>query len=41
MRMTLRTAMAKQAPNFEVLAGAGGVALGEARTNHQGEKHCF
>ena len=38
MRMTLRTAMAKQAPNFEVLAGAGGVALGEARTNHQGRK---
>ena len=30
--------MAKQAPNFEVLAGAGGVALGEARTNHQGRK---
>ena len=38
MRVTLRTAMAKQAPNFEVLAGAGGVALGEARTNHQGRK---
>ena len=28
MRMTLRLFMAKQEPNFEVLAGAGGVALG-------------
>ena len=27
MRMTLRLFMAKQEPNFEVLAGAGGVAL--------------
>ena len=38
MRMTLRLFMAKQEPNFEVLAGAGGVALGEARTNHEGRK---
>ena len=30
--------MAKQDSNFEVLAGAGGVALGEARTNHEGRK---
>jgi len=30
--------MAKQEPNYEVLAGAGGVALGEARTNHEGRK---
>lgn len=29
--------MAKQ-EHFEVLAGAGGVALGEARTNHEGRK---
>ena len=38
MRMTLSTSMAKQEPNYEVLAGAGGVALGEARTNHEGRK---
>ncbi len=30
--------MAKQTPNLEVLAGAGGVALGEARTNHEGRQ---
>ena len=30
--------MAKQDSNFEVLAGAGGVALGGARTNHEGRK---
>ncbi len=30
--------MAKQPPNLEVLAGAGGVALGEARTNHEGRQ---
>ena len=30
--------MAKQDSNFEILAGAGGVALGEARTNHEGRK---
>ena len=36
--MTLSTSMAKQEPNFEVLAGAGGVALGEARTNHEGRR---
>lgn len=30
--------MAKQEQNYEVLAGAGGVALGEARTNHEGRK---
>ena len=38
MRMTPRLNMAKQEPNYEVLAGAGGVALGEARTNHEGRK---
>ena len=38
MRMTISTSMAKQEPNFEVLAGAGGVALGEARTNHEGRQ---
>ena len=37
MRMTLGQNMAKQ-EHFEVLAGAGGVALGEARTNHEGRK---
>ena len=30
--------MAKQEPNYEVLAGAGGVSLGEARTNHEQRK---
>ena len=30
--------MAKQDSNFEVLAGAGGVALGEARTNPEGRQ---
>ena len=30
--------MAKQDSNFEILAGAGGVALGESRTNHEGRK---
>lgn len=38
MRLTLSISMAKQEPNFEVLAGAGGVALGEARTNHEGRQ---
>ena len=38
MRMTLGLSMAKQEPNYEVLAGAGGVSLGEARTNHQGRR---
>ena len=37
MRMTLGQSMAKQ-EHYEVLAGAGGVALGEARTNHEGRK---
>ena len=37
MRMTLGQNMARQ-EHFEVLAGAGGVALGEARTNHEGRK---
>jgi len=36
--MTLRQIMAKQEEHYEVLAGAGGVALGEARTNHEGRK---
>ena len=36
--MTLGLNMAKQEPNYEVLAGAGGVSLGEARTNHQGRQ---
>ena len=36
--MTPRLNMAKQEPNYEVLAGAGGVALSEARTNHEGRK---
>ena len=35
--MTLGQSMAKQ-EHYEVLAGAGGVALGEARTNHEGRK---
>tara|TARA_B100001989_G_scaffold34982_1_gene20706 strand:- start:6283 stop:7659 length:1377 start_codon:yes stop_codon:yes gene_type:complete len=30
--------MAQQEPDFNVLAGAGGVALGEARTNHEGRQ---
>ena len=38
MSLTLSTSMAKQEPNFEVVAGAGGVALGEARANHEGRK---
>ena len=38
MRMTPRLIMAQQEPDFNVLAGAGGVALGEARTNHEGRK---
>ncbi|DAC60566.1 MAG TPA: HflX family GTPase [Candidatus Poseidoniales archaeon] len=38
MRMTLRSYMAQQGPDFNVLAGAGGVALGEARTNHEGRR---
>ena len=38
MRMTPRSIMAQQEPDFNVLAGAGGVALGEARTNHEGRK---
>ena len=38
MRMTLRSYMAQQEPDFNVLAGAGGVALGEARTNHEGRQ---
>ena len=36
--MTLGANMAKQDVNYEVLAGAGGVSLGEARTNHQGRR---
>ena len=36
--MTLGANMAKQEVNYEVLAGAGGVSLGEARTNHQGRR---
>ena len=38
MRMTPRSYMAQQKPDFNVLAGAGGVALGEARTNHEGRQ---
>ena len=38
MRMTLGSYMAQQEPDFNVLAGAGGVALGEARTNHEGRQ---
>ena len=38
MRMTPRPHMAQQGPDFNVLAGAGGVALGEARTNHEGRQ---
>ena len=38
MRMTLRSYMAQQESDFNVLAGAGGVALGEARTNHEGRQ---
>ena len=38
MRMTRRTTMAKGSEEFPVLAGTGGVALGEARTNHEGRK---
>ena len=38
MRMTLRSYMAQQEADFNVLAGAGGVALGEARTNHEGRQ---
>ncbi len=38
MRMTTRLIMAQQEPDFNVLAGAGGVALGEARTNHEGRR---
>ena len=38
MRMTLRSYMAQKEPDFNVLAGAGGVALGEARTNHEGRQ---
>ena len=38
MRMTPRSHMAQQGPDFNVLAGAGGVALGEARTNHEGRQ---
>ena len=38
MRMTPRSYMAQQEPDFNVLAGAGGVALGEARTNHEGRQ---
>jgi hypothetical protein len=30
--------MAKGSDEFPVLAGTGGVALGEARTNHEGRK---
>ena len=30
--------MAKQEPNFEVIAGAAGVAIGEGRTNHEGRR---
>ena len=30
--------MAKGSEEFPVLAGTGGVALGEARTNHEGRK---
>ena len=37
MRMTRGQHMAQQ-EHVEVLAGAGGVALGEARTNHEGRK---
>ena len=36
--MTLGANMAKQEANYEVLAGAGGVSIGEARTNHQGRR---
>ena len=38
MSMTLRLDMAQQETDLNVLAGAGGVALGEARTNHEGRK---
>ena len=38
MRMTRGSTMAKGSEEFPVLAGTGGVALGEARTNHAGRK---
>ena len=40
MRMTLRSYMAQQEPDFNVLAGAGGVALGEAELIMKAVKHC-
>ena len=38
MRMTRRSAMAKANESDPIFAGAGGVVLGEARTNHEGRK---
>ena len=38
MRMTRRRTMAKRSDEFSLLAGTGGVDLGEARTNHEGRK---
>ncbi|MBL6884349.1 MAG: GTPase HflX [Candidatus Poseidoniaceae archaeon] len=38
MRMTRRSGMAKANESDPIFAGAGGVVLGEARTNHEGRK---
>lgn len=38
MRMTRRSGMAKANESGPIFAGAGGVVLGEARTNHEGRK---
>ena len=36
MRIVIGQIMAKEQTNAAILAGAGGVELGESRTNHQG-----